>query len=76
VANNETLILVAISKTLAANNYDAKAILMTVLQSFPGQGGGTNLLSQGKIQGIITSEQVILYFVNSETTQENEIKNG
>ena len=76
VANNETLILVAISKTLAANNYDAKAVLMTVLQSFPGQGGGTNLLSQGKIQGIITSEQVIPYFVNLETTQENEIKNG
>lgn len=74
--NNETLILVAISKTLVAENYDAKAILMTVLQSFPGQGGGTNLLSQGKIQGIISSEQVIPYFVKPETVQESEIKNG
>lgn len=75
INNHETLILVAISKALATNNYDAKAILMTILQSFPGQGGGTNLLSQGKLQGIITAEQVKPYFVKSETNIAIEIKN-
>lgn len=74
--DNETLILVAISKTLVASDYDAKAILMTILQSFPGQGGGTNLLSQGKLQGIISSQQVIPYFVKPVAEQENKIKNG
>ncbi|MDQ7983048.1 MAG: alanine--tRNA ligase [Spiroplasma sp.] len=64
--NNETLILVAISKQLINNDYDAKTILKTILQSFSGQGGGTNLLSQGKLDGIIATNQLLPYFVKPE----------
>lgn len=57
--SNQTLVLVAISKKLADNNYHAKEILLTILKWFSGVGGGTNLLSQGKIEGIIKVKDII-----------------
>lgn len=56
---NETLIVLAVSKQLADNNYHAKEMLMTILKWFQGKGGGTNLLSQGKIEGIIRAKDVV-----------------
>ncbi|MGL5268334.1 MAG: alanine--tRNA ligase [Spiroplasma sp.] len=58
-SSNETLILVAISKQLADSNYHAKEILLTILKWFQGKGGGNNLLSQGKIEGIIKAKDIV-----------------
>lgn len=56
---NETLIVIAVSKQLADNNYHAKEILLTILKWFQGKGGGTNLMSQGKIEGIIKAKDIV-----------------
>lgn len=61
---NETLIVVAISKQLADNNYHAKEILLTILKWFQGKGGGNNLLSQGKIEGIIKAKDIVKVLEN------------
>ncbi|MBE4703770.1 alanine--tRNA ligase [Spiroplasma platyhelix] len=58
-ATNETLIVLAISKQLADNNYHAKEMLLTILKWFQGKGGGTNLLSQGKIEGIVRAKDIV-----------------
>lgn len=58
IESNQTLILVAISKQLADNNYHAKEMLTTILKGFTGKGGGNNLLSQGKVEGIISSKDI------------------
>lgn len=57
--NNETLILIAISKSLVDNNYHAKNILQTILNWFTGVGGGSNLLSQGKLEGIVKVKEIV-----------------
>lgn len=57
--SNQTLIVVAVSKQLADSNYHAREMLLTIFKRFQGRGGGNSLLSQGKIEGIVSAKDVV-----------------
>ncbi len=60
ISNQEYLVLVASSKELHSNKqYQSNSILQKILKKYNGKGGGSSILAQGKIDKLISEQEII-----------------